>query len=610
VNRAEKINRRSSWLWLCCWALCLAAVCSACKRDEARAATPAPVASKEAADKRKAPRSSVVIFLIDTVRADHVSAYGYRRKTTPVFDRFASENLFFPFAYSPTPWTRPSVVSLFTGQNAQLHDVQKRQDRLPDEATTLAEVLRDRGYYTAMVNTNPHVTEAFGLTQGFARVEEIMPDPKELKTDGNRASVVAQRVAEVAPSLREPFLLYVHIVDPHYPYDPPRADLEAIGVKANKPNSETRYDGELHFADHWVGEMMKSLEAAGKLERAITIITADHGDEFRDHGNIGHGKTLYQEVVKVPLAMRLPQQLRARLFGGEGAYPNQRITPNVSLIDLMPTLVELCGAEQPAGMEGRSLLPLLKGEVRPGGELRPLFMSVDKERGSYAGVLVGQTKLIVSRSSGKRQLFFLDRDPKEKNPSPSGSTEWRDNLEQLLRSYEASIEPGVHLDLACKDDEKNSQHMQVTLETSGRFVDVSAHGFEAGDRFELRAEGKQLFIDAHQVAVLHESPKTMHVQDRDELVFEVEPGDAEISLTVQRDGARPGLSVLRAPRIRSGGWPVKLTRLELAKRTGNALVDLRKSGVYLYVRQAPTKALAGPLSEDVTSALKSLGYLQ
>jgi len=587
-------------------------MCAAC-RQQSPAPAPAPAPAPEPAPPDLGP-PNVVIFLIDTVRADHVSAYGYRRETWPNFDRFAADNVLFANAYAPSPWTRPSVTSIFTGAYPQTHDVQKRQDVLADDFDTLAEVLRARGYATAMLNTNPHITEAFNLPQGFERIVEVMPNPDELK-DGNRADVVARHLDQLAPTLVEPFFLYVHVIDPHYPYDPPREHLEALGIKAQRPNSLTRYDGELRAVDHHINTMMELLERHGRWQRTIAVVTSDHGDEFHDHDNIGHGKTLYQEVVKVPMALRLPTSLRGGLGPTEegAGYPRPRIEHNVSLVDLMPTLLELLEIEAPTDLDGESLVPLLRGEDPPRLARRPLYFSVAKERASQAGVLIGQTKLIFDRSSKRRELYRLDLDPREQTPDPRGDAalrELRQELERLLRAFEASIEPGLHLELASEDDREDSQRLLVTLETDGRFVDVEAHGFEESDHFDLSQGGKTLVVDARQVAVLHQSPKTMHVQDRDALSFDLEPATAKLSVMVERDGNRPGLSIMRTPRVRYGEWPIALTRAELFERTGRALVDRRKSGIYLYARAERSRQQAGPLSTDLTEALKSLGYLQ
>ncbi|MFC1611658.1 sulfatase, partial [Myxococcota bacterium] len=421
------------------------------------------VVSALTAESRSGPTSSlpnVVMFLTDTVRPDRVSSYGHRRHTTPVFDRLAEQGYLFTSAYAPSPWTRPSVASLFTGQYPQRHGVQMRQDKLPAAIPTLAQNLRKRGVQTVCVTTNPHVTETWGMTRGFDRIVEIMPNKHSLKA-GNDARVVYSEFRDLAPELRPPFFLYVHLIDPHYPYEPPAPDLRALKIRAEEPNSRARYDAEVHHADRFIGRMMESLDETGFLEQSIVLMTADHGEEFGEHGSTGHGKTVYQEVVRVPLALKLPAEMNRHLAGvTEGVDATtgancQTVRANVSLVDVMPTILSLMSLAVPGGIDGEDLTPLLRCEEL---EPRPLFFSVEKERASYAGVLLDNSKLIVDRVSGKRRLHILDDDPTEQGGGVGDTTELEPmavHLASLLESFEWSARPGLHLELVGKGNQKD-----------------------------------------------------------------------------------------------------------------------------------------------------------
>ena len=483
-----------------------------------------PVSEASAASAVKpddAPRHpNVIIFLTDTERRGNLSAYGHSRPTSPFFDQVAQQGFLFESAYTPVSWTRPAVASLFTGTYPQRHGVQMRQDILPPRLPTLAQLLLDAGWRTYMINTNPHITDSWGMTRGFEHAVHLMPHPDQFKA-GNGANEVLRHLRRLLPELQEPFFLYVHLIDPHYPFEPPQKDLDAIGVTEENPASQARYDGEIHYADRHIESMARALDDAGLLESSILVEVADHGDEFYEHGSTGHGKTLYQEVVQIPLAMQLSNDVRQRLaVPGDGGPLKTcpRIDANVSLVDLLPTILDLTGVRAPARLDGRSMVPLMRCE--PADASRPLFFSVEKEHASLGATLIGHTKLIVDRATGQRRLFFLDENPFEKPMNVGkrqGVQELKDNLGDLLERFEWSVQPGLHVEMAGKDGVKDEQHMVLRLSTDGVFKSVKTQSFESGDKFRVSKDGKSLRIDTQLTAFWHRSPKHVWVQDRDEL---------------------------------------------------------------------------------------------
>ncbi len=558
---------------------------------------------------RAEPPPNVVIVLVDTVRADHVGSYGAQRATSASFDAFAREHTLFLNAYSPSPWTRPAVASLFTGLYPQRHGVQMRADRLSSNLPTLAALLGQRGYQTTCITTNPHVTETWGMTRGFDRLVSLMPNPHRMKA-GNDANLVYHRLREVLPELREPFLLYVHLIDPHYPYEPPPEDLVALGLPRQTKSWAALYDGELRYADRMVGRMLHALAREGLTERSVIVWTSDHGEEFHEHGSTGHGKTVYQEVVRVPLAIALPPQLDRLWRSGERRRPCARVESNVSLVDLVPTLLSMTGVAAPPDLDGEDLSPTFACQAMP---TRPLFFSVEKERGSYAAVLVEQSKLIVDRQRANQQLFAIDQDPFEQGSGVDGSAEataLREHLAALLESFEWSARPGLHLELAGVEEAPGRHELVVWLRTDGRFVDVRGRGFEAGDRFRLGDDDRFIRVDVTLAAVWHRSPKHVWVQDRDELVFQLEPPEATVTLTVQEDGRRAPLSRLRFPRLPRARWPLTVTRDDLIARGRPSLVDRRREGIYLYGQAAAAAETVPAISQDIEAALRALGYIQ
>jgi hypothetical protein len=477
-----------------------------------------------------------------------------------------------------------------------------RHDKLPETIPTLAERLRQRGMRTVCVTTNPHVTEAWGMTRGFDHVVEMMPNRHKLKA-GNGALLVSRRLEPIIARLESPFFLYVHLIDPHYPYEPPPADLRALGIGTHTSEERLLYQGEIHFADRYVGQMLHSLGDAGHLDHSIVVMTSDHGEELWEHGLLGHGKTLYQEVVRVPLAIALSGDTERSVLGSRRAA--RVVDANVSLVDLMPTLLRLVDLPLPPGMDGTDLTPALTG-----GALlpRPLFFSVEKERASLGAVVFERAKLIVERATGERHLYFLDEDPEERGRGIlAGREATAEHLASLLEAFERSARPGMHLELAGRLHDRDRRDMVVRLQTEGRFVNVKKYGFERGDRLWLSRDESSMRVDVVLRSFWHESPLHIWVQDRDELTFEVEPADAEVQLSVKLNGERPSPAVVRFPRAGAQRWPLRFSRAELE---AERMVDRRLGGVYLYAQERQDVEKVEAISSDLKAALETLGYLQ
>lgn len=317
----------------------------------------------------------IIILDVDTLRASHLGCYGYPRDTSPTIDRLAAESLLFEWAFGHGPYTPPAQASIFTSLYPSSHGLVESSDRLAEDVTTLAEVLRANGYTTAGFVDGAYLNPEFGFAQGFDLYDSH--DPLGLSFIAPRVvSWLKQRQDE------EPFFLLVHTYDVHAPYWPPQPFrstfldtvapptpgflptlevLEAIrqsrwtGQERTLPDNDLAYvkalyDASIRYTDHWIGALMQNFEQLGLLERAIIVLISDHGEEFQEHGSLLHEK-LYATITRIPLLIRLP--------GGVGA---RRLPQVVEAIDLMPTLLELVGIPEPPGLQGRSLLPLLRGE--------------------------------------------------------------------------------------------------------------------------------------------------------------------------------------------------------------------------------------------------------
>jgi arylsulfatase len=390
---------------------------------------------------------SIVIVTIDTLRADHVHAYGYHRQTTPHLDALAAEGVLFERAFATMATTLPSHVSLFSGVYAHQHGItQNVAGRQAFDAAgalrSAAQLLRDDGYITAAFVSAAPVKRVTGVGAGFDLYEE----PKRNRTKGARTPDLAIEWLERAPA--EPFLLWVHLWDPHEPnrpsaawqtafasdagldavidqraIDPARLRLEFDGpalrrfLSASNSSSDSavdrdavrdmlnRYDADVAVADREVGRIVETLRRRGVLDRAIVVVTADHGQSLGQHDWLPHGRTT-NDNLQVPLIMRFPPGVvRAPL----------RVGRVVSLVDALPTVLSRFDGEA-----SRRFLEQAAGEdALAGGPGRgwALAQRTGRERagwqagGEYA--LVTDRWKLVRRAGGAEELYDLAADPGE-----------------------------------------------------------------------------------------------------------------------------------------------------------------------------------------------------
>lgn len=387
--------------------------------------------------------ANVVLVVVDTLRRDHLSLHGHHRPTSPELDRFAASAAVFERAYATAPWTRPSVASIFTGLYPSGHRAMALNNLLSPEVETLAEGFTRAGYATVGIVSHVIVSERFGFSQGFALWdEEEARGHDHLSTPGVTERALAALDALVDEG--RPFFLFVHYFDPHYAYrahpeigfEPSRGgelhggeDIEDLRARRATFGPEeleylrARYDEEIRFTDAGFGRLLARLEAAGVVDRTVVAVTADHGEEFMERGWIGHTRTLYEELVAVPLVVR----------GRAGAPGHgQRVGRPVSLVSLAPTLLELAGLDaSDRRFEGPSLAPFVQGgDPPPTGNV---FAEVDF-RGPVAkqarkkAVIGPRFKLIRDDRRGRVELYDLENDPGERTnlarraPSPAGDS--------------------------------------------------------------------------------------------------------------------------------------------------------------------------------------------
>ena len=380
----------------------------------------------------------VLLVIVDTLRADRVGRSGDAHHTTPALDALASSATRFTRAYATAPWTQPSVASILTGVLPSRHGL-TRFAALPEEIETLPERLGEAGYATTGIVSHVLLSRRFGFDQGFARflVSSAYPVHEAISS----AAVTARteevlRRAAAAGRGRRPFFVMAHYFDPHYVFhahDEPAwargpvgrlrggEDIEALRELAPDLSEAERdfvrslYDEEVRHTDAAIGRLLRTLEATGLAAGTLLIVTADHGEELFERGWIGHTRTLYEEVVRVPLLVRPP--------GGVVAGAEVVARP-VSLASIAPTVLDFAGVAMTDGERAASLRPLLGGDADPAVRGAPVVIEVDfvgegpanASKTTHAkAIVVGDEKLVRDDRTGALRLYDLAADPGERD---------------------------------------------------------------------------------------------------------------------------------------------------------------------------------------------------
>ncbi|MBO6935048.1 MAG: sulfatase-like hydrolase/transferase [Deltaproteobacteria bacterium] len=388
-----------------------------------------------------ADQNNVIFVVVDTLRADHLPAYGYDTGNTPNLDAFAADAIRFDQAFANASWTRPSFASILSGRLPTNHGVMGKADSLPDEIVTLPEAMQEAGYHTRGLVTNFNVAPYYNFQQGFDHYEFLEPDHVLGADDSGSklllhqvlrrvvekvyaiadvvypggayqdAEVVNRRLGQWMESADEgkPFFWFVGYMDPHDPYFVHPYDGNGYARAAHQhpeeaeaPELRRMYDGEITYWDEHFGNLVQELKDAGLYEDTTIIITADHGEEFCDHGGFWHGTTLYDEQIRVPLFVKLPGNQR----GGT------TVRHWVQSIDLMPSLLKQLDLEIPEGVQGGDVFEgtdvVYAEESHEGNVLE----SIRERRGT------DEWKLIIANEGNPRgleptELYRVDFDPGE-----------------------------------------------------------------------------------------------------------------------------------------------------------------------------------------------------
>jgi choline-sulfatase len=394
---------------------------------------------------------NVLLVVVDTLRADRLGCQGNDSGLTPAIDAAATVGVRFSRASAHSPWTLPSIASLLTSRHPSRHRTGEklgpfRFSTLPGDVPTLQQRFGDAGYRTAAVINVDFLSSAFGMTRGFNHVDFAASDSNsETRRAAPTTDAALGRLDELAGA---PFFLLVHYFDPHLEYDPPaayrrrharRQDRAGTGrlfgsktemsalrqgrirlAPAVLQRLEGLYDAEVAYTDQEIGRLLNRLTALDLDSSTLVVITADHGEEFGDHQGFEHGHTLYEELLHVPLVLRLPHRL-----------PRGRVVDSaVRQIDLAPTILELAGLSPEECFAGKSLLPLIEGNEE--GD-RPVFAEGNFWGPDLYSWRSDGFKLILRPGVGQEpatraELYDLRQDPAEQTDIAGSSTGHRDRM--------------------------------------------------------------------------------------------------------------------------------------------------------------------------------------
>jgi arylsulfatase A-like enzyme len=389
---------------------------------------------------------NVVFILVDTLRADRLSLYGYGRQTTPVIDDLANHGIVFERVIAQSSWTKTSMASLWTGTYPAAHGVLRFDHVIPNEAVMPAEIFKAAGYRTVGIWRNGWVAPNFGFAQGFdvyytpkagADAQLQRHSPGVASIGGTDEDVLMATEDFLEHFGQEKFFLYLHLMDLHqYVFDD---DADAFG-----PTYSDAYDKAIDWTDRVIGAIVDALDSAGALPRTVIAISSDHGEAFLEHGREGHAYDLYREVVEVPFVIIPPLILDRGI----------RVDETIANVDVWPTLLDLVGLPPLQGVDGRSMLPLILAgrgaspERAPADLTRPVVSHLDQHWGGRAeprewvSLTDGDSRLIV-RVGQPNSIEFYDSstDPSEAtNRSAENSTELKPMVERIDR-YLIDSEP-------------------------------------------------------------------------------------------------------------------------------------------------------------------------
>lgn len=545
-----------------------------------------------------AGRPNVLFISLDTLRPDHLGCYGSRRPTSPNLDKLAAESVRFTNCRSQAPWTLPSHMSLFTSMLPSSSGVDDINKVLPEGIPTLAKLLRGEKYRTAALVNDGQMKAHWGFNRGFDLWKEFPVD----RPAGNCESITAAALdwLKSSSSSNDPFFLFLHYYDPHNPYAAPAKYREQMGTTLTAKQTadlctnhrspaalldderlndlQAAYDAGIAWLDHELGKLLAAVPA-----NTLVVVFSDHGEAFKEHGWLLHGATLYEEEIRVPLLMRLPD--------GKAAVVDE----SVMLLDVAPTTLARCGVRAPAGFQGMDLGPLWNGK-KSEPRLIPSESNAVLEGRVTRSIVLYPLKAAYSLFDGRFELFKL---PDEKQPLGDTDKAAAQALFKPLREWVESEQYWMIYAVGNGD-------FEMTIELSkGSFGVHIPVGFERmRDTFEV--DGRQARWHVYPGGV--ERPKALFLQPTDpeaslRIDFKITGESKKDMLFLGMDGKHPETLPADVPADLAPVSPV----IEKPFKTD-------KPGFHVFRHRSAASRLrpaqVAPLDEQTIRQLRSLGYLQ
>ncbi len=583
-------------------------------------------------------RGPVILFLIDTLRADHLGCYGYERNTSPHLDALAQEGILFEQCLAQSTWTKPATASILTGVYPSSHGATYFESVLDTSVNTIAEILKENGYATAAFVANGFIFDkSVGFDRGFDSFEAFqgVKDPETGEKIGHARAedLVTSALDWVSKRSTDDFLLYVHVVDPHSPYGAPEpfttrfSETEYTGnitgqfgsnriepgvdslSAADWQHLRDLYDGEIAYTDSQFDRLLSGLKSEGLLEKSNIVVVSDHGEEFYDHQGIGHPPTMFQEVVRVPLMVRLP--FLDEIFRGRTSDLLCR------QIDVLPTILDAVGIANPPGLQGISLLPRAFG-MKP--ESIPIALSeVDKDGYFRKAVVSGNMKYVRSWTPyGAEYLFDLEKDQGEQtNQIDSGHPD-ADRLRSVLDAYMNHTDLGFTIVVYNKDEEMvplrgalrtftEPLSSATALFTERRNPSSKEGDYPVTQRSGEGKKGENFYLTRFQFEV--------EALGQDGLSFRTGEETKSVEMYFSVDGEPLPVSQIRfgakGTRPETNPFTVHLDDIEALVGGSMSQVFPQKDGLIVHIfKSAGSRSGTAELDADTLENLKALGYLR
>jgi arylsulfatase A-like enzyme len=545
----------------------------------------------------------VVVYLVDTLRADHTGVYGYARNTTPELDAFAKDAVVFEAAVAHASWTKPSVASILTSRLPGQHRAVQLRDALDPAQLTVAARLDARGFATGAAIANSVIYGAeSAFDPGFDVFAGLHGDDDTRSKLVGADVVVDAALAFLRSSGGLPTFLYVHTMDPHVPYAPPAPfdrmfePHPAPGHPARDPRTDykepldrermvAQYDGDIAFGDREFGRFLRELRALGLYEDALVVFLADHGEEFLDHGGWLHGRSLFDELVRIPLVVKFP--------GRRGA--GTRVALQVQGVDVVPRGLEAVGAALPADLAGRPLQRALEA-----GEPPRFALAEISHRGFVAHAVRTEDEKYIRRFSpdDDELLFDLRKDPREQSSIAEREPE-RVRLRQAQAEAGMAQNPFRYVLQAA-----GAGSFALRLETRGWLEGLEVTGLGPQERWSVGANGRTLDL---RLAPRAGAPR--------EIAFTVRPIGAPVVLSGTRDGRalRPADVAVGEGGHHPEALPYRLPDIESETERAQGLrlfgpPAAAASPLRLWLTLPPGRSL-GELDDATRERLRALGYV-